>query len=57
MQVNVTVSINGPCGQELSVAIGPDAARVEINGAASLAVSIADLREFVAAIERVTNGD
>lgn len=52
MQVNVTVSINGPSGQELSVVIGPDEALVAI-GYARMVVPTDDLRQFVAALERV----
>lgn len=56
MQVNVTVSINGPTGQELAAVIGPETTLV-ILGGESVEVPNADLREFVAAIERVTNAD
>lgn len=53
MQVNVTVSINGPSGEELSVVIGPETAYLTLNEAASIEVPLAELRQFVAALDRM----
>lgn len=59
MQVNVTISINGPSGQELSVVIWPTTARLtftdgrEDGDSASLSFTLAELRQFVAALGKV----
>lgn len=52
MQVNVTVCINGPSGQELSVAIGPETAWVSM-GTEGVEVPLAELRQFVAVLGKV----